>query len=108
VAHPTAPHRTRVDPVLASLWVGLGLIVAVFAVGAWLQAGATTDEVCSAPSAVRVPDVDCSAHHPGDPWVYYRTGQAVPAIGGPTTGASSEPPAGDAVPGVPDDGEAPR
>ena len=51
-----------------------------------------------------VPDVDCTAHHPGDTWVYYRAGQAVPALGGPTAAASGEPPAGDALPGVPDDG----
>ena len=98
----------RVDPVIASLWVGLATIVVVFVVGAWLDARSTTSEVCSDPAAaVRVPDVDCTAHHPGDTWVYYRAGQAVPALGGATAGASGEPPAGDAVPGVPDGGEAP-
>jgi hypothetical protein len=96
--------RLRVDPVLASLWVGLAAIVAVFAIGASLAADSTTAEVCSAPASVRVPDVDCTAHHPGDTWVYYRAGQVVPATGRATVGASSEPPAGDALPGVPDDG----
>lgn len=96
--------RLWFDPVLASLWVGLAAIVAVFAIGASLAAGSTTDEVCAAPTSVRVPDVDCSAHHPGDTWVYYRAGQVVPALGGPTGAASGEPPAGDALPGVPDDG----
>jgi hypothetical protein len=97
-------ERLRIDPVLASLWVGLAAIVAVFAVGASLAAGSTTAEVCSAPESVRVPDVDCTAHHPGDTWVYYRLGQVVPALGGRTAAASDEPPAGDALPGVPDDG----
>jgi hypothetical protein len=96
--------RLRVDPVLASLWVGLAAIVAVFAIGASLAADSTTAEVCSAPASVRVPDVDCTTHHPGDTWVYYRAGQVVPATGRATVGASSEPPAGDALPGVPDDG----
>jgi hypothetical protein len=97
-------ERLRVDPVLASLWVGLAAIVAVSAIGASLASNSTTAEVCSAAGSVRVPDVDCTAHHPGDTWVYYRAGQAVPALGGPTTAASGEPPAGDALPGVPDDG----
>jgi hypothetical protein len=97
-------ERLRVDPVLASLWVGLAAIVAVFAIGASLAADSTTAEVCSAPTSVRVPDVDCTAHHPGDSWVYYRAGQVVPAVGGATAAASGEPPAGDALPGVPDDG----
>ena len=97
-------ERLRVDPVLASLWVGLAAIVAVFALGAALAAGSTTAEVCSDPTSVRVPDVDCTAHHPGDTWVYYRVGQAVPAVGRATGDASGEPPAGDAMPGVPGDG----
>jgi hypothetical protein len=97
-------ERLRVDPVLASLWVGLGVIVAGFAIGASLAAGSTTAEVCAAPTSVRVPDVGCTAHHPGDTWVYYRAGQAVPAVGGATVGSSGEPPAGDALPGVPDGG----
>ncbi|HEY2194096.1 MAG TPA: hypothetical protein VGH76_17605 [Actinomycetospora sp.] len=94
-------RRWRVDAVLASLWVGLAAIVVVFAIGAWLDAHSTTSEVCADPAAVRVPDLDCSAHRPGDTWVYYRTDQAVPALGGATVAASGEPPAGDAVPGVP-------
>jgi hypothetical protein len=93
--------RLRADPVIASLWVGLAMIVVVFAIGAGLAAGSTTAEVCAAPTSVRVDDVDCSAHHPGDTWVYYRAGQAVPALGAATTGASHTPPAGDALPGVP-------
>jgi hypothetical protein len=96
--------RLRVDPVLGALGVGLAAIVAVFAIGATLAADSTTAEVCSAPTSVRVPDVDCTAHRPGDTWVYYRVGQAVPAVGRATGGASGEPPAGDAMPGVPDDG----
>jgi hypothetical protein len=90
--------------VLAAIGVGLAAIVAVFAIGATLAADSTTAEVCSAPASVRVPDVDCTAHHPGDTWVYYRVGQSVPAVGRATGGASGEPPAGDAMPGVPDDG----
>ena len=97
-------NRLGVDPVIASLWVGLATIVAVFAIGAGLAADSTTSEVCSAPASVRVPDVDCTAHHPGDTWVYYRVGQAVPAVGRATAGSSGQPPAGDALPGVPDDG----
>ncbi len=86
-------ERLRVDPVLASLWVGLAAIVAVFAIGASLAADSTTAEVCSAPASVRVPDVDCTAHHPGDTWVYYRVGQAVPAVGGrPRARRASRPP----------------
>lgn len=98
----------RVDPVLAALWAGLGAIVAVFALGTWLDADSSTAEVCSDSAAVRVPDVDCTTHRPGDTWVYYRTGQAVPAVGRGTAGASGEPPAGDAIPGVPADGDAGR
>jgi hypothetical protein len=94
----------RGDAVIASLWIGLGVIVVVFAIGAWLSADSTTSEVCSDPTSVRVPDTDCSAHHPGDLWVYYRLDQTVPGVGAPTAGASSSPPAGDADPGVPDDG----
>jgi hypothetical protein len=96
--------RLGVDPLLASLWVGLAAIIAVFAIGASLAADSTTAEVCAAPTSVRVPDVDCTAHHPGDTWVYYRVGQVVPAVGRATVGASGEPPAGDALPGAPDGG----
>ncbi|WP_211190129.1 hypothetical protein [Actinomycetospora sp. TBRC 11914] len=94
----------RADPVLASLWVGLAVIVVIFAIGVRLDTDSTTDEVCAAPTAVRVPDTDCTAHHPGDTWVYYRTGTAIPAVGAPTAGASADPPAGAAEPGVPDAG----
>ncbi|MCD2196627.1 hypothetical protein LQ327_24955 [Actinomycetospora endophytica] len=90
--------------VLASFWIGLAVIAVVFGVGAWLQADSTTNEVCSSPAAVRVDDTDCSAHHPGDLWVYYGTGQRAPAIDGSTAGASHTAPDGSARSGVPDDG----
>src|ERR1700744_5847587 len=64
-------ERLRVDPGVAPLGVGLATIVVLFAIGAWLGADSSTDEVCTDPTAGRGVDVDCTAHHPGDPWGYH-------------------------------------
>lgn len=89
---------------VVTFWVGLAAIVGLFVASAVLQHDADTSEVCATTAAVRVPDVDCTAHRPGDTWVYYRAGVLVPPVGGSTAGASADAPAGSAVPGTPESG----
>jgi hypothetical protein len=89
---------------VVTVWVGLAAIVGLFVVSAVLQSDADTSEVCTSSVAVRVPDSGCTGHRPGDTWVYYHAGALVPAVGGSTVGASSDAPAGSAVPGTPESG----
>ncbi|WP_433798153.1 hypothetical protein [Actinomycetospora sp. CA-084318] len=96
--------RESLGGFVVTVWVGLAAIVALFATSAYLQAHADTREVCTSSAAVRVPDADCTAHHPGTTWVYYRDGLVVPPVGGSTAGASTDAPDGSAVPGTPDTG----
>jgi hypothetical protein len=104
VAARRTDDRDGFGGVLVSFWLGLAVIVAIFGAGAWLEADSSTNEVCSSPAEVRVPDTDCSAHHPGDLWRYYPAGQRPPAIDGSTAAGSATAPDGAARPGVPDDG----
>lgn len=93
--------------VLVVFWAGLAAIAVIFGVGAWLESDSTTSEVCADAAQVRVADTDCTTHRPGDGWVYYRTGVAIPAVDGSTAAGSHSAPDGAAEPGVPDDGAAP-
>lgn len=89
---------------VVTFWVGLAAIVALFLTSAYLQDHADTSEVCTSAVTLRVPDTDCTAHRPGDTWVYYHAGLLVPPLGGSTAGASEQAPAGSATPGTPDEG----
>ncbi|GLZ53157.1 hypothetical protein [Actinomycetospora sp. NBRC 106378] len=96
--------RESLGGFVITFWVGLAAIVGLFVASAELQDHADTSEVCTSHAALRVPDTDCTGHRPGDTWVYYRAGLPVPPVGGSTAGASTDAPAGSAVPGTPETG----